>query len=191
MGRGLNTTQKQRTVTRVLGVAFALVLVVMGAAVFKRVMEARTPTPATPVTAQQGSATVTLYFGSGEALAAESRTLDPCATPADCIASLVAELANGPVGDLSPVIPPDTLAEEVVILGDTATVRLSPSFAAGIPSGSAAEMQAVFAIVNTICRNFPAIGRVALRIGQEASTLGHLDLREPLAPDYSLEKTSP
>src|SRR5512139_1081574 len=113
MGRVASTTRKQRTATRVLGVAFILLLVVMGAAVFKRIMDAHTPPPAKPAAGQQGSATVTLFFAAGGALAPETRIMDPCATTADCIAALVAELANGPVGDLSPVIPPDTLAEEV------------------------------------------------------------------------------
>jgi hypothetical protein len=175
----------------VLGVAFILLLVVMGAAVFKRVMDARTPPPAKPAAGQQGSLTVTLFFAAGESLAPESRTMDPCGTPADCIAALVAELANGPVGDLSPVIPPDTMAEEVLIQGDTAFIRLSTSFAAGPPLGSRGEMQAVYAIVNTVCRNHPAIGRVAFRIGQDPPSLGHLDLRDPLTPDYSLEQQSP
>jgi hypothetical protein len=166
-------------------------MVVTGAAVFKRVMDAHRPPPTVTVPGQQADAPAILYFAIAEDLVPESRDLDPCPTTADCIAALVAELANGPVGDLSPVIPHDTVAEEVVITDDTATVRLSPSFAAGVPRGSRGELQAVYAIVNTICRNYPSIRQVLLRSGQDVPELGHLDLREPLTPDFTLERQSP
>jgi hypothetical protein len=51
-------------------------------------------------------------------------------------------------------------------------------------------MTAVYSIVNTIAVNFPRIKLVKLmHNGKDLETLeGHLDLREPLAPDFTLEK---
>ena len=51
-------------------------------------------------------------------------------------------------------------------------------------------MTAVYSIVNTVAVNFPRIKRVRLLLGgKEVATLkGHLDLREPLVPDFDLEK---
>jgi hypothetical protein len=53
-------------------------------------------------------------------------------------------------------------------------------------------MAAVYAVVDSIAANFPQIRRVQLLIdGENVPTLkGHLDLRGPLAPDFSLEKKS-
>jgi hypothetical protein len=134
---------------------------------------------------------VTLYFAAADGLGSEVRSLEHCASPEECIASLVAELANGPVGELNRAIPPDTLVESVTLSGDTATLALSPSFASGMPAGSNAEMAAVYSIVNTVCRNFPQIRRVAFREGDAPPRLGHLDLTDPLTPDFSLERNTP
>lgn len=176
----------------VLGIAFVLLVVVMGAGIFKRMMDAQSPPPpAQPSGPVSGAPQVTLYFAAADSLAPETRQLDPCHTQEECIISLVAELANGPVGDLFPAIPPDTVAEGVTIEGDMAIVDLSSSFAAGVPRGSTGEMHAVYSIVNTICRNNPAITRVLLRSGHQVPELGHLDLREPLSPDFTLERQAP
>jgi hypothetical protein len=155
------------------------------------VQDARRAPVHPPAAVQEGAITVTLYFAAADGLGSEVRSLDHCPSPEECIAALVAELANGPVGELDRAIPPDTLVESVTLSGDTATLVLSPSFAAGLPSGSSAEMAAVYSIVNTVCRNLPQIRRVALREGEAPPRLGHLDLTDPLTPDFSLERHNP
>ena len=58
-----------------------------------------------------------------------------------------------------------------------------------MPSGSSAEMLAVYSIVDTIAFNFPQITRVKLTIeGNDKALLRHLDLSDPLVPDYTLEQ---
>ena len=54
--------------------------------------------------------------------------------------------------------------------------------------GSRAELLSVFALVNSICANFPAVARVQLLVdGHPVETLhGHVDLSRPLSPDMSL-----
>jgi len=63
-----------------------------------------------------------------------------------------------------------------------AFVDLGPEIAAGHPGGSAAELLTVYAIVNAVAVNLPAVQRVQILIdGKEADTLaGHVDLRRPL-----------
>jgi hypothetical protein len=169
-------------------VAFLLVMIVIGAAVFKRIMDARQPATSTPMALQQGYQTVTLFFADERGLARELREIAQCDTPTGCIEALVAELANGPVSDLQPVIPADSALEDVKLEGDTAVLHFSLSFAHGIPAGSSAEMTAVYAVVNTICLNDPRISKVRFMEGDAPLKLGHLDLTEPLGPDFSLER---
>lgn len=188
MRQGVRIARKQRVVTKVLAFAFLLVMIVLGAAVFKRIMDAHQPPTQPAVALQQGYQTVTLFFANEQGLARELREIDQCDSPAECIEVVVAELANGPVSNLQPVIPADSALEGVTVDGDTAILHFAPSFAQGIPEGSSAEMTAVYAVVNTICINNPQIGKVRFLVGDAPLKLGHLDLAEPLGPDFSLEK---
>jgi hypothetical protein len=56
------------------------------------------------------------------------------------------------------------------------------------PGGSAAELLTVYAIVNAVTANLPAIMRVQILLdGKEVDTLaGHMDLRRPLQRNESL-----
>lgn len=69
-----------------------------------------------------------------------------------------------------------------------AFVDLSVEAAALHPGGALTEQLTVFAIVNAVTTNLPAIERVQILIGgREVDTLaGHLDLRRPLEADASL-----
>ena len=59
---------------------------------------------------------------------------------------------------------------------------LSTEIASGHPGGSREEILAVYAVVNAVTTNLPAIARVQILVGgREVDTLaGHLDLRRPL-----------
>jgi spore germination protein GerM len=74
--------------------------------------------------------------------------------------------------------------------GDIALIDLGEELVKGLPSGSNGEMMAVYSIVNSITANFPRIKKVKLLLnGKGVETLkGHIDLREPLVPDFTLEK---
>jgi spore germination protein GerM len=147
---------------------------------------------AVPHPQQEGTFLVTLFFASpdGTGLVREGREIGPCEDPAKCVGSVVGELINGPLGDLAPTLPAATSIHDVQVNGDLAQIDLGEEMIKGLPAGSNAEMTAVYSIVDTIAVNFPSIKQVKLLVGgKPVETLkGHLDLREPLTPDFSLEK---
>ena len=58
----------------------------------------------------------------------------------------------------------------------------------GHPGGSLTELLTVYAIVNAVTANLPAVQRVQILVdGKEVDTIaGHVDIRRPLARDTSL-----
>ncbi len=175
----------------VLVVAFIVFAAIIGALLLNRYGE-REIRPAPPEGQRVGTFPVTLFFAASDdsGLVREGREIDVCDDPADCVAELIGELANGPLGDLAPTLPAVTMVRSVRFDGDLAVVDLGNEIVEGLPEGSHAEMLAIYSMVDTIAVNFPRVRRVAFLIdGEPASTLkGHLDLREPLVPDFTLEK---
>ena len=175
----------------ILVFAFVISAAVFGALMLQRYEQRRNPPPVPPHAQESGTVLVTLFFAAadGAGLVREGREVDTCSEPAECIGDLIAELASGPLGDLSPTIPPATSVRGVEVTGDLAVVDLGREFVDGLPAGSSAEMTAVYSISDTIAVNFPQIHRVGFRVdGEPVSTFGHLDLSRPLAPDFSLEQ---
>ncbi len=80
-------------------------------------------------------------------------------------------------------IPADTKLRTLFIT-DTgeAYVDFSPELSSKHPGGSLSELLTVYAIVDTLTVNLPAIVRVQILVdGKEVDTLaGHVDLRRPL-----------
>jgi spore germination protein GerM len=175
----------------VLVIAFIVFAAILGALLLSRYGE-REIKPASPGEQQAGTFPVTLFFAAADdsGLVREGREIDVCDNPADCVTEVIGELANGPLGELSPTLPAATLVRSVRVDGDLAVVDLGNELVEGLPEGSHAEMLAVYSMVDTIAVNFPRIRRVAFLVdGEPAQTLkGHLDLREPLVPDFTLEK---
>jgi len=176
----------------VLFIAFFICAVVFGALMLKK-YETRHRQPALPAQPhQQGIHLVTLFFAStdGAGLVREGREIDSCGEPAECVEAVIGELINGPLGNLSPTLPTSTSIRTVRIERDVAYVDLGAELVKALPGGSNSEMTAVYSIVNTIAVNFPRIKLVKLmHNGKDLETLeGHLDLHEPLAPDFTLEK---
>lgn len=171
-------------------VPFVLIAIVFGGLFWQKYRQA-TILPDLPP-AQQGDAAVRkviLFFADHEGkLVREARETERCNDSADCARSLLEELFSGPVGDYDDLLPEWTSIRSVSLDAATATIDLDKSFADNIPSGSSSEMLAVYAIVNTICANLPEIRQVGIMIeGNPQSRLKHLDLSEPLEPDYNLE----
>ena len=53
-------------------------------------------------------------------------------------------------------------------------------------------MLAVYSVVNTVAINFPQIQKVKIDVdGNKEAVLHHLELSDPLLPDYSLEQSRP
>lgn len=150
--------------------------------------------PVTPPQQQaEGFRSVTLFFAAdGTRLAREARTIEPCDDNNSCLKSILDELLSGPVGEFEEALPEGTSVDEAHIEGDQAIIELNSTFSDAMLSGSSAEMLAVYSLVNTVAVNFPQIQSVKLNInGNEETILRHLDLSDPLQPDYSLEQSSP
>jgi len=176
----------------VIFVAFLVCAVVLGVLFLKK-YEERHRQPAVPPHAQQeGTLLVTLFFAAqdGSGLVREGREIDACEDQADCVESVVDELINGPLGDLAPTLPENLTVRSVQVTGDLAVIDLGEEMMTGLPGGSSAEMAAVYSIVDSVAINFPHIKQLKILVdGQAIDTLkGHLDLRGPLKPDFTMEK---
>jgi len=179
----------------ILLLAFLVFAVVVGALVFRKYDTAsRVVDPAVksePAVTPAATAVMTLFFAAqdGSGLVREGREVELGERVEESIAGVVAELASGPVGSHSPTLPQNTRVLGVRLQGEVAVVDFGAEFKEGIPSGSSAEMAAVYSVVDTVAANFPQVKGVQFLIeGAPLSELGHLDLSGPLAPDYTLEK---
>ena len=147
--------------------------------------------PAAPAAATTAHITATLFYGApdGQALLPIRREV-PLAegVVAQGRQILISQLGPAPDGQQS-VIPPGTelRAFYVTERGD-AFVDLSNRVSTAHPGGSLTELLTVYAIVNAVTANLPAIQRVQLLVdGQEVDTIaGHVDVRRPLTRDTSL-----
>lgn len=138
----------------------------------------------------EGKRSVTLFFAAeGTRLAREARALDPCEDDNACLKSVLDELLNGPVGEFEKTVPEGTAVDAVHIEGNQATIEFNRTFSDAMLSGSSAEMLAVYSVVDTVAINFPQIQKVKINVdGNTGVILPHLDLSDPLSPDYSLEQ---
>ena len=149
-----------------------------------------TPPPAPPAQ-PTAHITATLFYA-----AADGQQLSPSRQEvalADGVVAqgrqiLVAQLAPPPDGQRS-VIPAGTQLRAFYVTdrGD-AFVDLSREISSAHPGGTLDELLTVYAIVNAVTANLPAVQRVQLLIdGNEVDTIaGHVDIRRPLARDTSL-----
>ncbi len=141
----------------------------------------------------EGNRSVTLFFAlEGTQLVREAREIDPCESETACLKSVLDELLNGPIGEYGETIPEGAAVDAVRMEGVLATVEFNRAFADALLPGSSAEMLAVYSVVNTVITNFPQIQKVKLNVdGNTKAILRHLDLSDPLPPDYSLEQALP
>lgn len=171
-------------------VPFILLALVFGGLFWQKYREARQlAEPVATGPREVGDRRIILFFvDDAGKLSREARQVDLCQETTTCLRSILEELFSGPIGDLDPVVPEWTSINSVSIEGTTVIVDLEKSFSEALQPGSSAEMLAVYAIVNTICVNLPEIRQVRLTLnGENATHLRHLDLSEPLTPDFSLE----
>jgi hypothetical protein len=172
-------------------IPFAIVALVFGALIWKKVHDSRKVRPVPQVNEPATGRKAILFFvADGSRLAREARELESCDGPEACLKDLLDELVSGPVGALEEALPAAAEVNAVHLAGDLVVVDLNQAFADEMPTGSSAEMLAVYSIVNTVCVNYPAIARVKVTVaGKEKAALNHLDLSDALLPDYSLEET--
>lgn len=174
-------------------IAFLIFAAVVGVLVFRK-YEAARRVAAPPAKTQQvpGTTVVTLFFATedGEGLMREGRELEVDEQLEDRIDSVVEELVSGPLGSLAPTLPPNTRVLGVQMKGDVARIDFGHELVEGLPSGSSAEMTAVYSVVDTVAVNFPQVKGVQFLVdgAPVAELKGHLDVSHPIAPDFSLEK---
>lgn len=145
-----------------------------------------------PSSAESVRSVILFFTVDGTRLAREARDLEPCDSDAACVKSVLDELLNGPVGELEEAVPEGSVVSSVMLEGEQATIEFNRMFSDSMLSGSAAEMLAVYSVVNTITINFPQVHKVKINIdGNKAAILRHLDISDPLLPDYSLEQPPP
>jgi len=188
----------RKPVRRGIGVliaAFLVLAVVLGALVFRKYEEAKTPPPVPAVRDDAGYHPVVLFFAaeSGDTLVREGREIAPCDDEIEqCLEEILGELINGPVGNLAPVLPVTGMFNSVKLEGSVAKVDFAQELLDALPAGSSSEMMAAYAIVNSLALNYPQVRLVQFTLdGKPLQTLkGHLDMRAPLAPDFSLETST-
>jgi Sporulation and spore germination len=180
---------RRRKISISLLIPFAIVALVFGALIWKKMQASHEQHPVPRVNQPDTTRKGVLFFvADGTRLAREARELPSCTDTALCVKDLLDELFSGPVGDLDEALPEGALLNGVRLEGDLAVVDVSKAFATDLPSGSSAEMLAVYSIVNTVCFNFPQVARVRIMVDGTATNLNHLDLTDPLPPDYTLER---
>jgi hypothetical protein len=136
--------------------------------------------------------TAILYYGSedGQLLVPVQREVPYGDGPLEQGRQIVlAQLQQAPPSPLVAAVPPGTTLRRFYVTdrGD-AFVDLGPEITSSHPGGSVAELFTIYAIVNAVTANLPAIGRVQILIdGREVDTLaGHIDLRRPLQRNDTL-----
>ncbi|MBI5233972.1 MAG: GerMN domain-containing protein [Deltaproteobacteria bacterium] len=136
---------------------------------------------------------ITLYFSDihGKGLVAVKKKIDKDNVTREVTEALNA-LSAGHIKDKDIVgaLPPGTRLLSVSIKEGTAFVDFSGEITSNHPGGSSAELQTIYAIVNTVTLNFPAIKTVQILVeGQKLETLaGHIMINIPLGPDKAVIK---
>jgi len=138
----------------------------------------------------QRSISVKLYFPDAEAggLLSEEREVPHSGDLQRQLRNVVEELVKGPRTGLLAALGPETRVLEVFVTArGVAYVDLSKEAQLLPGAGSQGELLCVYALVNTVVANFPAVRRVQILVEDKpVVTLGgHVDLSRPLLPDMT------
>ena len=187
-----------------LGLIALLVLVVVNAPRLSRLLTRTVPgeeggddAAATVAPAAEGEApveqkiSVKLFFLAPDqpALLIEDREVGYSGDLSQQVRTVVEELVKGSQKGLGPPLAPETrVIDTFVTAAGVAYVDLSKEASAKHPGGSKNELLTVYAIVNSLTSNFPAIKRVQILVDdrQAATLAGHVDLTRPLTSDMTL-----
>jgi hypothetical protein len=153
------------------------------------------PAPASTVTAappvETAHITATLYYGSsdGRALVSVRRDVPAATSVVDQGRQILNVQFQDAPQPYVQVVPKGTKLRAFYVTdrGD-AFVDLSGDVVSAHPGGSLTELLTVYAIVNAVTSNLPAVQRVQLLVeGKEVDTIaGHVDVRRPLERDATL-----
>ena len=151
------------------------------------------PAPAvtTAPPAETAHITATLYYGSsdGRALVPVRRDVPAATSVVDQGRQILTVLFQDAPQPYVQVVPKGAKLRAFYVTerGD-AFVDVSGEVVSAHPGGSLTELLTVYAIVNVVTANLPAVQRVQILVeGKEVDTLaGHVDIRRPLEQDSTL-----
>ncbi len=146
-------------------------------------------------TSSQLSREVVLYFAAtdGQTLVAETRTINECQVDEDCLREMVQLLISGPESDLAPILPAQVILRGVTVVDSLVNLDFSQDLIAAHPGGTQSELLTIYGLADTLAVNFPHLRQVQVLVeGAPVATLkGHVDLRQPIRPDFSLVEEGP
>src|SRR5512140_3277679 len=97
---------RRRKISISLVIPFAIVAMVFGGLIWKKMQDSRETSPVPQVDQSAPTRRVVLFFVADDArMAREGREIEACSETAECIKGLLDELFSGPVGDLHEAIP--------------------------------------------------------------------------------------
>ena len=137
----------------------------------------------TPETGRRINASLFYVAEDGLRLVAVSREVPYQPDTTEQARALIQAQLQPATPPLFSAVPAGTTLRTLFITEDgEAFVDLSPEIAANHPGGSLDEIFTVYALVNALTANIPAVSAVQILVdGKEVDTLaGHIDLRHPL-----------
>jgi hypothetical protein len=146
----------------------------------------------TPARGRTIRATLFYAIESGDSLIGVERDVAYADTAAEQARRILEAQLEPVKPPLLQVLPEGTRVRTVFVSEKgEAYVDFSAEISSAHPGGSLDELLTVYAIVNALTANLPAITGVQILVdGKEVDTLaGHIDLRRPLSRNASLEKT--
>jgi hypothetical protein len=138
--------------------------------------------PAAPADARRIKATLYYISEDGLRLVGVERDVPYGDSPSEQARRILEEQLKEAPPPLASAMPKGTALRALFLTGADLYVDFSREIAAAHPGGSREELFTVYAIVNALATNLPAIERVQILVGgREVDTLaGHVDLRRPL-----------
>ena len=153
--------------------------------------------PPPPVETEEAEAevlefkTVTLFFLSGDdrLFHGEEREIYPGSSLVFEMKQTIEELLKGSNNGLISPFPPETKLREIFFSEDgIAYVDFSREIQDDHISGTTAEVETIYSIVNSLAYNYEEVKSVFILVdGNGKETLkGHIDISRPLVPKFSL-----
>jgi hypothetical protein len=144
-----------------------------------------------PAATETAHITATLYYGSsdGRALVPVRRDVPAATSVVDQGRQILDVQFQDAPQPYVQVIPKGTKLRAFYVTDrGEAFVDLSGDVVSAHPGGSLTELLTIYAIVNAVTTNLPAVQRVQLLVeGKEVDTIaGHVDVRRPLEGDATL-----
>jgi hypothetical protein len=178
---------------------YLIAIVIAAAGVTWSLMRLFSPAPNTapaatvtaPPPAETAHIIATLYYGSsdGRALVPVRRDVPAATSVVDQGRQILTVQFQDAPQPYVQVVPKGTKLRAFYVTerGD-AFVDLSGDVVSAHPGGSLTELLTVYAIVNAVTANLPAVQRVQVLVeGKEVDTIaGHVDVRRPLEKDVTL-----